>query len=180
MSFTIRKATLEDQAEIAALIAESVRGLSRDDYNERQIELSIKSVFGVDTELIEDGTYFIAETADGEFAGCGGWSKRRTLYGASRYEQSRDSNLLDPETDAARIRAFFVHPGFARQGIGTTILEACEQAAKAHGFKSAEMMATLPGVKLYAVRGYTGDEQVPVPIGEGEEIICLRMRKALE
>jgi GNAT superfamily N-acetyltransferase len=180
MTFTIRKATLNDQAEIAALIAESVRGLSRDDYNERQIELSIKSVFGVDTQLIEDGTYFIAETAGGEFAGCGGWSKRRTLYGASRYEQSRDSNLLDPETDAAKIRAFFIHPGFARQGIGTAILEACEQAAKVHGFKSAEMMATLPGVKLYAARGYTGDEQVPVPIGEGEEIICLRMRKTLE
>ena len=180
MNFIIRKATFDNRTEIEKLIAESVRGLSRADYNAQQIELSIKSVFGVDTELIEDGTYFIAETAAGEFAGCGGWSKRRTLYGASRYEQSRDSNLLDPETDAARIRAFFIHPGFARQGIGTAILEACEQAAKAHGFKSAEMMATLPGVKLYAVRGYSGDEEVKVPIGENQEIICIKMRKELE
>lgn len=180
MSFVIRKATLEDQTEIAYLIAESVRGLSRDDYNERQVELSIKSVFGVDVELIKDGTYFVAETKDGKIAGCGGWSKRKTLYGASNYEQSRNPNLLNPETDAAKIRAFFIHPDFARQGIGTMILDACETEAKAHGFTSAEMMATLPGVKLYQVRGYKGEEEVKVPIGENEAIICIRMGKILK
>ena len=180
MSFTLRKAILDDQAEIEKLIAESVRGLSRDDYNAEQIELSIKTVFGVDKDLIADQTYLIAEAEDGKIVGCGGWSKRKTLYGASVYEHTRDSNLLNPETEPAKIRAFFIHPDFARQGIGTAILDACEEEAKAHGFTSAEMMATLPGVKLYAVRGYTGDEQVKVPIGKGEEIICIRMRKSLK
>ncbi len=177
MSYSIRKATLKDKPEIEKLIEESVRGLSGDDYDARQIELSIKTVFGVDTELIADETYFVAETETGEMAGCGGWSRRKTLYGASVYSASRDSELLDPESDAAKIRAFFIHPRFARKGIGTLILEACENEAKAHGFKSAEMMATLPGVKLYAVRGYTGDAQVKVPVGENVEIICVKMRK---
>lgn len=179
MSYKIRKAAVGDQAEIARLIAESVRGLSRDDYSERQIELAIKSVFGVDTELIADGTYFVAETVDGKIAGCGGWSKRKTLYGASRYESSRDSAELDPEIDAAKIRAFFIHPGWARKGIGRAILEECEREAKSFGFRSAEMMSTLPGVKLYSACGYAGDERVGVPVGEGEEIICVRMRKNL-
>jgi GNAT superfamily N-acetyltransferase len=179
MNFTIRKATFADQAAIEKLIAESVRGLSREDYDERQIELSIKTVFGVDSELIGDETYFVVETENGEMAGCGGWSKRKTLYGASVYSLSRDSELLDPERDAAKIRAFFIHPAFARQGIGTMILNECERQAKAHGFKSAEMMATLPGVRLYAARGYSGDEQVKVPVGENIDIICVKMRKFL-
>lgn len=178
--FYLRKATFADQKEIEKLIAESVRGLSRDVYDARQIELSIKTVFGVDTELIADETYFIAETENGEFAGCGGWSKRRTLYGASVYSKTRDSDLLDPKVDAAKIRAFFIHPDFARKGIGTKILESCEREAKAHGFKSAEMMATLPGVKLYAARGYTGDEKTEVPVGENVYIICIKMRKIFE
>ncbi len=179
MNFTIRKATFEDQPAIERLIAASVRGLSRDVYDARQIELSIKSVFGVDTELIADETYYVVESEDGQMAGCGGWSKRRTLYGASVYEQSRDSELLDPARDAAKIRAFFINPDYARRGVGSLILEVCEKAARAHGFQSAEMMATLPGVKLYAVRGYTGDEEVRVPVGEGVEISCIKMRKDL-
>lgn len=179
MSFVIRKATRTDQPAIEKLIAESVRGLSRDDYDARQIELSIKTVFGVDTELIADETYFVAESNGGQLAGCGGWSKRKTLYGASRYEQSRDSELLDPELDAAKIRAFFIHPEFARKGVGTLILETCEREARAHGFKHAEMMATLPGVRLYAARGYTRSEEVKVPVGENIDIICIKMRKFL-
>jgi N-acetylglutamate synthase-like GNAT family acetyltransferase len=179
MIYSIRKATLADKPLIEALIEESVRGLSRDDYDARQIELSIKTVFGVDTELIDDETYFVVEAEGGKIAGCGGWSKRKTLYGASAYAQSRDSELLDPQTDAAKIRAFFIHPEFARKGIGTMILEACEREARAHGFKSAEMMATLPGVKLYAVRGYSGDQEVKVPVGENIDIICIKMRKNL-
>jgi len=179
MDFTIRKAKISDQPALENLIAESVRGLSQDDYDARQIELSIKTVFGVDTELISDETYFVVEAEDGKIAGCGGWSKRKTLYGASVYSQSRDSELLDPETEAAKIRAFFIHPEFARKGIGTLILEACEREAKAHGFKSAEMMATLPGVKLYAVRGYEACEEVKVAVGENIDIICIKMRKNL-
>lgn len=180
MSFIIRKAIFEDQAEIEKLIAESVRGLSRNEYNDQQIELSIKTVFGVDTELISDGTYFVAEAEDGKIAGCGGWSKRRTLYGASVFAYSRDSELLNPERDAAKIRAFFIHPDFARKGIGTKILEICESEAKADGFKAAEMMATLPGVKLYAVRGYSGDEEIKVPLDETLDIVCVKMKKNLD
>lgn len=179
MTFNIRKAVFADQNAIEKLIAESVRGLSRQDYDARQIELSIKTVFGVDTELIADETYFVAESEDGKIVGCGGWSERKTLYGASVYAQSRDSELLNPETDAAKIRAFFIHPDFARKGIGKAILERCETEAKAHGFKSAEMMATLPGVKLYAVCGYVGDEKVNVSVGENVDIICIKMRKNL-
>lgn len=179
MSYSIRKAALKDKPEIEKLIEQSVRGLSRDDYDSQQIELSIKTVFGVDTELIADETYFVVEAKDGKIAGCGGWSKRKTLYGASVYAASRDSELLDPKLDAAKIRAFFIHPDFARKGIGTMILETCEREARAHGFKSAEMMATLPGVKLYAIRGYTQGEEVKVPVGENVDIICVKMRKNL-
>ena len=110
MSFKIRKATLDDRTAIENLIAESVRGLSREDYNEKQIEFSIKTVFGIDTELIADETYFVVKSEDGMIAGCGGWSRRKTLYGASVYSQSRDSELLNPEIDSAKIRAFFIHP----------------------------------------------------------------------
>ncbi len=176
MNYSIRKATVNDQTEIELLIAESVRGLSRDDYNHRQIELSIKSVFGVDVELILDETYFVAE-ADGKIVGCGGWSKRKTLYGASVYSSSRDSAELDPKTDAAKIRAFFIHPAWARKGIGKAILGLCEREAKSYGFESAEMMSTLPGVKLYSVCGYAGDEQVAISVDDDVEIECVRMRK---
>lgn len=180
MKFSFRKATLDDCKAIEILIAESVRGLSLDEYDERQIEFSIKTVFGIDTELIEDETYFIAETKSGKIVGCGGWSKRKTLYGASVYSQTRDSDLLNPKVDPAKIRAFFIHPDFARKGIGSKILELCESEAKACGFTSAEMMATLPGVKLYAVRGYSGDEKVKVSVGEDNYIFCVKMRKNLE
>lgn len=179
MDFKIRKATMADYAQIARLVAESVRGLSRDDYSERQIELSIKSVFGVDTDLIGDNTYFVAVAGE-KIVGCGGWSKRKTLYGASRYEQSRDAEELNPQQDAAKIRAFFIAPDWARKGIGTALLDACETEARRHGFRAAEMMATLPGIKLYEVRGYKRGERVGVSIGEGDEIDCLRMSKKLE
>ena len=180
MDFTIRKAVIADRSEIEELIAQSVRGLSRDHYTERQIELSIKSVFGVDTDLIGDNTYFVAASAAGGIVGCGGWSKRKTLYGASHYENSRDGRELDPQTEAAKIRAFFIHPNWARKGIGTMILAACEREAESFGFQKAEMMATLPGVKLYERRGYRGDERINIDIGEGEKIVCLKMEKRLE
>jgi GNAT superfamily N-acetyltransferase len=178
MSWKLRKAELKDRDEIAELIANSVRGLSSEDYTKRQIELSITSVFGVDEDLIRDGTYFVVESGD-EIVGCGGWSRRKTLYGASIYDQSRDPHFLDPQTDAAKVRAFFIHPEHARKGIGTAILEASETEARARGFTRAEMMATLPGVKLYKMRGYDGDEMVAVPVGEGIDIACIRMHKSL-
>jgi GNAT superfamily N-acetyltransferase len=178
MDFTLRKAKLADVPQIEKLIADSVRGLSANDYSPRQIELSIRSVFGVDAELIQDGTYFVAEAA-GRIVGCGGWSKRKTLYGASDYAHSRDSEELDPSTDAAKIRAFFTHPNWTRKGIGKAILSACEDEARSFGFRTAEMMSTLPGIRLYTVCGYAGDERVGVPVGEGLEIECVRMSKEI-
>jgi GNAT superfamily N-acetyltransferase len=178
MTFTLRKATVNEIEEISILISESVRGLSKGYYNDKQIKLSIKSVFGVDRDLIEDGTYFAAEI-DGRIVGCGGWSKRKTLYGASAYEKSRDSSFLDPATDAAKIRAFFIHPDAARKGIGRAILKACEEEARSLGFHSAEMMSTLPGVPLYSACGYSGDERIEIPVGEGVTIDCIKMSKEL-
>jgi GNAT superfamily N-acetyltransferase len=179
MSFMLRKALPEDRDEIAALIADSVRGLATEDYDARQIELSIRTVFGVDDQLIKDRTYFVAVSNNGELVGCGGWSRRKTLYGASAYELSRDPESLDPATDAAKIRAFFIQPDWARRGIGSAILDACEGEAREQGFTNAEMMATLPGVKLYAVRGYAGDEEVEVPLDDTVSIKCIRMTKGL-
>jgi GNAT superfamily N-acetyltransferase len=180
MGFSLRKATADDVPVIADLIAASVRGLSTGFYDDSKIELSIRSVFGVDQDLIADGTYFVAADDERGIVGCGGWSRRKTLYGASEYLASRDSAILDPTVDAAKIRAFFVHPSAARRGIGRAILEACEAEAKAEGFMTAEMMATLPGVPLYLAGGYRGDEKVEIPVGDGQQIICVKMRKELE
>jgi len=179
MDFTLRKATEEDMAVIGEVIAASVRGLAVGYYGDSEIELSIRSVFGVDRDLIDDGTYFVAVDGDQSIVGCGGWSRRKTLYGASGYSASRDSALLDPLVDAAKIRAFFVHPDAARRGIGRAILEACETEAKAAGFGRAEMMATLPGVPLYSACGYQLGESVEIPIGDGRNIECIRMFKEL-
>jgi GNAT superfamily N-acetyltransferase len=176
MEYHLRTAERADVDEMGALISDSVRGLAKGIYDDRQIELPIRSVFGVDHQLIADGTYIVSEV-EGRIVGCGGWSKRRTLYGASAYDASRDPELLNPEHDAAKIRAFFIHPDAARKGIGRAILERCEAEAKANGFRSAEMMSTLPGVPLYEACGYEKHESVGVPVGEGVEIECIRMRK---
>lgn len=179
MQFTLRKATSTDASAIEKLIGESVRGLAKGIYTEKEIELSIGTVFGVDTQLIDDETYFVAEFS-GRIVGCGGWSKRKTLFGASEYEDSRDDALLDPRSEPAKIRAFFVHPDAARKGIGRAILELCETAAKEAGFASAEMMATLPGVPLYEACGYEKLERVDVSIGSPtDHVACFRMRKDL-
>jgi N-acetylglutamate synthase-like GNAT family acetyltransferase len=178
MEFAIRAARLADVEAISELIAASVRGLAVGIYDERQIELSIRSVFGVDHQLIQDGTYFVA-VFENAILGCGGWSKRKTLFGASEYAESRDPELLDPGVDAAKIRAFFVSPTAARKGIGRAILERSEAEAVQAGFRKAEMMATLPGVPLYLACGYVKAESVAVPIGQDLEIECIRMHKQL-
>jgi len=175
MSFSIRKATLADRPAIQQLIAESARGLSRADYSQQQIEGAIKTVFGVDTNLILDGTYFVADN-DGELIGCGGWSKRKTLFGGDQYE-SRDAGELDPKTEAAKIRAFFVHPAHARKGIARAILTRCENEAKAAAFQSLELMSTLPGIKLYEACGYRRSDRVELDVGEGITIGLAPMTK---
>jgi GNAT superfamily N-acetyltransferase len=173
---TLRPATLADRAAIEQLIVESARGLSSADYSEAQIEAAIAAVFGVDTDLIYDGTYFVAEQ-DGTLIGCGGWSKRKTLFGGDQFAE-RESGLLDPAHEPAKIRAFFVHPGWARKGVGSALLQRCEAEARANGFRAVELMATLPGVKLYQACGYVGAEQV-VYVGAGVEIEFVPMRKEL-
>jgi GNAT superfamily N-acetyltransferase len=178
MEYSVRRATLEDRAALERLIAESARGLSRGDYSGEQVEAALASVFGVDTDLIRDGTYYVAE-AEGEAVGCGGWSKRRTLFGGDRYA-ARDPGYLDPRTEPAKIRAFFVHPGWARRGVGGAILETCEREAEAHGFRSLELMATLPGVRLYAARGYAAGARVEYEIADGVTIEFVPMRKELK
>ena len=178
MNYIIRKANLGDREAIELLIVESARGLSREDYSEQQIESAIRTVFGVDTDLIVDGTYFVAENS-GMLIGCGGWSKRRTLFGGDRFTSS-DSSDLDPNVEAAKIRAFFVHPEYARKGIGRAILSLCESEVRVNGFRSIELMATLPGLKFYRSCGYEGGERVEYEIGEGASIEFAPMRKELQ
>jgi GNAT superfamily N-acetyltransferase len=176
MDFNLRKAVLDDRPAISLLIELSARGLSGGEYSREQIEAAIRSVFGVDSELIKDGTYFVAE-AEGQMVGCGGWSKRGTLFGGDQYA-ARESKELDPMTEAARIRALFVHPAWARRGVGRAILERCEQEASARGFHSLELMATLPGVKFYRTLGYTGDERITLELN-GTTIDFVPMRKEM-
>jgi GNAT superfamily N-acetyltransferase len=175
-SSRLRLATLSDLGELEALIAQSARALSANDYSSAQIEGALRGAFGVDTQLIRDGTYFVVEHG-AQVVGCGGWSRRRTLFGGDA-RAGRDATELDPKTEAAKIRAFFVHPDFARRGIGATLLDRCEQDARACGFSRFEMMATLPGVRLYAARGYVAGEPILWPLGDGLTISFVPMRKS--
>ena len=177
-SIYLRVATLNDIPALRELIERSVRELQAGWYTAEQIEAAVRSVFGVDQQLIDDGTYYVAEIG-GQLAGCGGWSKRKTLYGGDQYAQREDA-LLDPARDAAKIRAFFVHPQYARRGIGTLILEACEQAARAAGFTRLEMGATLSGVAFYSAKGYAAQENLQVPLANGEMLPIVRMSKEIK
>ncbi len=181
MQISIRIARLEDTPTLEQLIRRSVRDLSAGYYTPRQIESALLYVFGVDTQLIADGTYFVAELADenGRIVGCGGWSKRRTLYGGDQMKSGGD-DLLDPATEAARIRAFFIDPGFARRGIGRKLIEACEKAATDAGFKRFELGATLPGEPMYAAVGYTAIERVDHAMPDGEVLPVVIMQKRIE
>ncbi len=177
MNFHLRKAVADDIPRLRELIEASVRGLQAEDYTPAQIEGALQSVYGVDTQLIADGTYFAVNSPeDGEIVACGGWSKRKTLYGGDQYA-AREDSLLDPSRDAAKIRAFFVHPRWARRGLGSLILEACESAAIAGGFTRLEMGATLSGVPFYRAKGYTEIENQSVPLANGETLPIVRMSK---
>ncbi|HJP62736.1 MAG TPA: GNAT family N-acetyltransferase [Mucilaginibacter sp.] len=177
MSIVIRVATINDIPQLLELIVLSARGLSTGYYTPAETESAIKYVFGVDTQLIKDGTYFVVEE-DEMMIACGGWSKRNTLFGGDQYKTEADP-LLNPATDAARVRAFFVHPDNARKGVGQLLINACEQAAIANGFNRMEMGATLPGVPFYAKMGYTEMEQIKLPLPDGEEMGIVKMGKAL-
>jgi GNAT superfamily N-acetyltransferase len=175
--FSLRKATMDDRSALEKLIADSARGLSRGHYTDAQVEAALGTAFGVDSELIRDGTYFVAE-GDGRIVGCGGWSFHRTLFGGDA-QPGRQSELLDPARDAARIRAFFIHPDFARRGIGRAILEKCEEEARVNGFRSTELMATLSGERFYRALGYAGTERIEHVLGDGITVEFVPMRKDL-
>ncbi|HTS09482.1 MAG TPA: GNAT family N-acetyltransferase [Candidatus Eisenbacteria bacterium] len=168
----------DDIPRLQDLIEASVRGLQAQDYTPAQIEGALQSVYGVDTQLIADGTYFAVESDGGEIIACGGWSKRKTLYGGDQYA-GREDSLLDPARDAAKIRAFFVHPPWARRGLGSILLEACERAALAAGFTRLEMGATLSGVPFYCAKGFTEIENQSVPLANGETLPIVRMSKEI-
>lgn len=173
----VRKAKLEDVPSLERLIQASARGLCSDDYTPQQIEAAIGTAWGVDSQLIRDGTYFVVE-ADGVVVACGGWSRRKTLFGADA-RSDRDPGVLTPGQDAAKVRAFFVAPAWSRRGIGRALLARCEREARDHGFDRVELLATLPGVRLYASCGYVGDRRVPYALPDGLAIEFVPMRKAL-
>jgi GNAT superfamily N-acetyltransferase len=173
----IRKATMDEREAIQQLIAESARRLSREHYSDAQIEAAIATVFGVDTDLIEDGTYFVVES-DGQLVGCGGWSKRKTLFGGDQYS-ARDTGCLDPNTEPAKIRAFFIHPDHARKGIARAILSRCEDEARARGFRALELMATLPGIEFYKSCGFVETVDFDLDLTNDVKLELVPMRKEL-
>ena len=179
-NFRIRAAQMADVPELNRLIEASVRGLQANDYTPRQIEGALGTALGLDTQLILDATYFVACSAEQPDAlvACGGWSKRRTLFGSDG-GSGRDAAFLDPLIDAARIRAIFVHPDWARRGLGSLMLEHCESAAQREGFQRFEMGSTLTGVPLYRLRGYREVERVDVPLPNGEVLPVIRMTKSI-
>jgi len=174
---TLRLARTGDVSTLNALIERSARALSAGFYTEQETESAIRHVFGVDTTLITDETYFVVER-EHRVVACGGWSKRRTLYGGDQRPVGERS-LLDPATDAARIRAFFVAPEAARQGIGRRLLDACIAAAAQAGFRQLELMATLPGVPLYAACGFREVERVSERLPDGVSLGLVRMTRPI-
>jgi N-acetylglutamate synthase-like GNAT family acetyltransferase len=224
--YSVRAARAEEIPQLQELIAESVRKLQAEDYTEEQRENALKTVFGVDSQLVADGTYLVVEArsvydekdwqseelreklreklrqkmseeivasavalgfgVEVDFrelqsvvVACGGWSKRKTLFGGDKWH-GREDSLLDPKVDAAKIRAFFIHPAWARRGIGTLLLDACEQAASEAGFTRFEMGATLTGAKLFGARGYKAIKKIEVSIGDGLTLPVIQMEKNAE
>lgn len=178
MNIELRPATMADIPALEELIRASVTSLSAEHYSSEQIASALTHVFGVDTQLIADQTYFVAEI-DGQLAGSGGWSKRTTLYGGDQSKADNLDALLDPATEPARIRAFYVHPRCSRRGVGSRILTACEEAARAAGFSRMELVATLPGEPLYTARGYEKAEAMQLETPDEESLPAFRMTKSL-
>jgi GNAT superfamily N-acetyltransferase len=175
---SIRLATAADVPALRELIPVSARALSRGFYTDDETESAIRHVFGPDSRLIADGTYFVAEE-DGVLAGCGGWSRRRTLYGGDQ-TKSGEEPLLDPASESAKVRAFFVHPDFARRGVGSRILTPWLDAARAAGFRRVELAATLPGVPFYAARGFVERERLFAPMADGRGLPIVRMEREID
>ena len=175
MQLTHRLAREADLPALSALMDLAIGELQKGFLSEEQIAAS-RLIMGLDTQLVDDGTYFVVE-AEGQLAGCGGWSRRATLYGGNQ-TPGRDAALLDPRTDPARVRAMYTHPAFARQGVGRLVLQLCEQAAAAEGFTRLELMATLAGVPLYSSYGFEAVEELVDDRG-GVPVPLVRMRRAV-
>lgn len=174
----IRVATMADVPALQALIATSVRELSVGFYSPAQIEAAITAVFGVDRQLLIDGTYYLIDSPNGPVA-IGGWSYRRTLYGGDQMKVAEDPRLT-PDTEPARIRAFFVRPKFIRRGLARRLYDECATAARAAGFRRLELMATLPGEPLYAALGFATVERLAIPVAPGVELPLIRMTRDIE
>lgn len=175
MTFTHRLATEADLPAIRALMDIAIDEHLKAFLDPAQVELS-KSIMGLDTQLIADRTYFLVEQG-ARLAGCGGWSRRATLYGGDHSTAQRNAALLDMATDAARVRAMYTHPDFARRGVGRLILRLCEGAAREAGFRSVELMATMSGEPLYKAAGYQQIERIIAASRDGVEVPGVRMGK---
>jgi GNAT superfamily N-acetyltransferase len=176
---TLRAACTHDLPAIESLIAWSARELSVGFYTEAQVAALLRHVFGADTQLVRDGTYYVLETASAGLAAVGGWSRRRTLYGGDRMKQA-DDPLLDPAREPARIRAFFVHPQWARRGLGRRLYGRCEAAARAAGFHRLALVATLPGEPLYRALGFELDQRFTLMLPDGIEVPVARMSRPID
>lgn len=174
--FHTREATRADIPALTALIEASVRGIGPRRYNPQQVESSLTHLFGVDSQLIEDGTYYVVET-DGTIVGCGGWSRRRTSFGGDQATAVQDTGLRDPTTDSAVIRAFFVHPDWTRRGIGRRLLKHCEAAAREEGFCRYELVASLTGLPLYTAMGFREVEPIEIELPDGIMMQAVKMIK---
>ncbi|MFN2515077.1 MAG: GNAT family N-acetyltransferase [Pyrinomonadaceae bacterium] len=179
MIANIRLATMEDIPALQELIHESVRVLGTRYYTSKQIASALSHVFGVDTQLIVDKTYFVAEL-EREIAGSGGWSKRKTLFGGDQSKAESVDSLMNPATESARIRAFYVRPGWSRKGIASRILQSCEDAARKAGFNRVELVATLPGLPFYMARDYETAGALSIDTPDGESLPAFRMEKSLK
>jgi GNAT superfamily N-acetyltransferase len=175
MEALVRRAVLDDVTALQCLIERSVSELQYNDYTPEQRGAALKEIYGVDTALISDGTYFVAEV-DGVIVAGGGWSKRKTLFGGDIWSH-RENDLLDPATNAAKIRAFFVHPTYARRGLGSLLLDRCEREGRQQGFTRFEMGATLTGLRLYERHGYVAVDRFDVKLSNGEAVAVVRMVK---
>jgi|RhiMetdeSRZDD1v2_1073273.scaffolds.fasta_scaffold1397578_1 GNAT superfamily N-acetyltransferase len=175
----LRAACTHDLPAIEALIARSARELSVGFYTEAQVASLLRHVFGADTQLIRDGTYYVVEAASDGLVAAGGWSRRRTLYGGDRMKQGDDPSL-DPGREPARIRAFFVHPDWARRGLGRRLYDRCESAALAAGFRQLALVATLPGEPLYRALGFELDERFTLTLPDGIEVPVARMSRPID
>jgi GNAT superfamily N-acetyltransferase len=175
MTLTVRLATHDDMPALRKLMAAAIAELQKEFLTEAQIAASA-AIMGLDTQLIDDGTYF-AVVEEGSVRGCGGWSRRATLYGGD-HTAGRDAALLDPAKDPARVRAMYTDPAHTRRGIGRLILAACEEAAAAEGFRTVELMGTMSGQPLYAAAGFVVVEHLQDDRG-GAPVPLVRMRKTI-